>query len=160
MKLPPLLQARWNGISGREQHLLLAALALVLAAVLWWVGLAPALATLRAAEGQHRLLDAQLQQMQRLQQQVKTLQAQPRMASDDARRMLEASVKQQFAGTAQMAVAGERVTVTLKGASADAVAHWLAQARLNARAVPAEARLVRNGAGTWDGILVLNLGTP
>lgn len=157
MKLPALLQARWNGISRRERHLLLAALALVLAAVLWWIGLAPALTTLRAAEGQHRLLDAQLQQMQRLQQQVKTLQAQPRMAVDDARRVLEAAVKQQFGAAAQMTVAGERATVTLKGASADALAQWLAQARLNARAVPAEARLVRNGAGTWDGTLLLDL---
>ncbi|MDO9195422.1 type II secretion system protein GspM [Rhodoferax sp.] len=160
MKLPPLLQARWNGISRREQHLMLAALALMLAALLWWVGLAPALATLRAAESQHLSLDAQLQQVQRLQQQVKTLQAQPRMAPDDARRVLEASVKQQFGATAQMAVAGERVTVTLKGASADALAQWLAQARLNARVAPSEARLTRSGAGTWDGTLVLSLGTP
>lgn len=160
MKLPPLLQARWNGISRREQHLLLAALALVLGALLWWVALAPALATLRAAEAQHQSLDAQLQQMQRLQQQAKTLQAQPRMAVDDARRVLEASVKQQFGATAQMVVAGERVTVTLKGASADALAQWLAQARLNARAAPTEARLVRSGTGAWDGTLVLSLGTP
>ena len=160
MKLPPLLQARWNGISRREQHLLLAALALVLGALLWWVALAPALATLRAAEVQHQSLDAQLQQMQRLQQQAKTLQAQPRMAVDDARRVLEASVKQQFGATAQMVVAGERVTVTLKGASADALAQWLAQARLNARAAPTEARLVRSGTGAWDGTLVLSLGTP
>lgn len=154
MKLLALIQVRWHSISRREQQLVLAALALLLAALLWWVGLAPALATLRAAENQHQLLAAQLQQMQRLQAQVKTLQAQPRMAFDDARRLLEASVKS-LGTTAQLAVAGERVTVTLKGASADAVAQWLMQARLNARAVPSEARLVRSAAGTWDGSLVL-----
>ena len=154
MKLLALIQVRWHSISRREQQLVLAALALLLAALLWWVGLAPALATLRSAENQHQLLAAQLQQMQRLQAQVKTLQAQPRMAFDDARRLLEASVKSPGA-TAQLAVAGERVTVTLKGASADAVAQWLMQARLNARAVPSEARLVRSAAGTWDGSLVL-----
>ena len=154
MKLLALIQVRWHSISRREQQLVLAALALLLAALLWWVGLAPALATLRSAENQHQLLAAQLQQMQRLQAQVKTLQAQPRMAFDDARRLLEASVKS-LGTTAQLAVAGERVTVTLKGASADAVAQWLAQVRLNARAVPSEARLVRSAAGTWDGSLVL-----
>ncbi len=154
MKLLALIQVRWHSISRREQQLVLAALALLLAALLWWVGLAPALATLRAAENQHQLLAAQLQEMQRLQAQVKTLQAQPRMAFDDARRLLEASVKS-LGTTAQLAVAGERVTVTLKGASADAVAQWLMQARLNARAVPSEARLVRSAAGTWDGSLVL-----
>lgn len=156
MKLPERLQARWNGISAHEQHLVLVALALVLGAVLWWVGLAPALATLRSAPAQHRLLDTELQQMQRLQLQAKTLQTQPRIALDEARRQLEASVKP-LGATAQLAVAGERVTVTLKGASADALAQWLAQVRLNARTVPSEARLVRSTAGTWDGTFVLTL---
>ena len=54
---------------------------------------------------------------------------------------------------------GERMTVTLKGASPDAVAQWLTQARLTARVSPTEARLVRNSAGTWDGALVLVLST-
>ena len=56
-----------------------------------------------------------------------------------------------------MTVMGERVTVTLKGVSADALAQWLVQARLNARALPSEAHWVRSGPGTWDGTLVLNL---
>lgn len=155
MTLPPQLQMRWNAMAQREQRLVLAALALLLAALLWWVGLAPALASLRAAEKQQSLLEAQLQQMQRLQLQAKGLQAQPRMAFAEARRLLEASVKP-LGATAQLAVTGERVTVTLKGASADALAQWLAQARLNARAVPTEARLLRNAAGSWDGALVLN----
>lgn len=157
MTLPPLLQARWNSLARREQQLLLGALALVLAALLWWVGVAPALTTLRSADNQHRLLDAQLQQMQRLQAQAKTLQAQPRMALDEARRLLEASVKP-MAATAQLVLVGERASVTLKGASPDALAQWLTQARLNARAVPSEAHLVRSAAGTWDGTLVLTLG--
>lgn len=162
MKLLPHLQARWRLVSPREQRLLLAALALVLGALLWWLALAPALATLKAAEKQHRLLDAQLQQMQRLQAQAKALQAQPRISFDDTRRLLEASVKPMGA-TAQLVVSGERVTLTLKGISADALAQWLAQVRQNARAVPSEARLVRNAAvaagvaSTWDGTLVLHI---
>ena len=159
MTPPPLLLARWNHFSRREQQLLMAALALVLGALLWWLGLAPALATLRLADTQHRALDQQLQQMQRLQAQARAIQAQPRMVADDARRLLEASVKP-LGATAQLALAGERVTLTLKGVSADTLAQWLAQARLNARSVPSEARLVRNSAGTWDGTLVLSLGAP
>jgi len=156
MKLPALLQVRWNSLPRREQRLVLVALALLLVALLWWVCLAPALATLRSADKQHQLLAVQLQQMQRLQAQAKTLQAQPRLALLEARRLLEASVKP-LGATAQLMVAGERVTVTLRGASADALAQWLTQARLNARAVPSEARLVRSAAGTWDGTLVLTL---
>lgn len=158
MKLLPFLQVRWHSVSRREQQLVLAALTLLLAALLWWVGLAPALTTLRSADTQHRLLEAQLQQMQRLQAQAKALQAQPRIAFDDVRRLLEASVKP-LGAAAQLVVAGERVTLTLRGASADALAQWLTQVRLNARAVPSEARLVRSAAGTWDGMLVLNLST-
>jgi general secretion pathway protein M len=143
-------------VSPREQRLLLAALGLVSAALLWWVGLAPALATLRAVDQQRPQLEARLQHMQRLQAQAKTLQAQPRPSADEARRTLEAAVKP-LADTLQMSVMGERVTLTLKGLPADALAQWLAQARLNARVVPSEARLVRNVSGTWDGTLVLNL---
>jgi general secretion pathway protein M len=159
MKLPAILAQRWQGASQRERQMLLAALALVLGAFLWWVTLAPALATLRATDNQRRLLDAQLQQMQRLQAQAKTFQAQPRIAFEDARRLLEASMKP-LGTTAQMVLVGERATVTFKGASADAVAQWLTQVRLNARSIPTEARLVRSAAGTWDGTLALNLGAP
>jgi len=60
-------------------------------------------------------------------------------------------------------VSGERATITLKGVSANSLATWLAQARTNARALPAEARLARSPASTassgtlWDGTLVVNL---
>ncbi len=156
MKFWPSFQAWWQGVSPREQRWLLAALALVSAALLWWVGLAPALATLRSVEQQRPALEARLQHMQRLQAQAKTLQAQPRPSAEEARRTLEASLKP-LAATAQMSVMGERVTVSLKGMSADALAQWLAQTRLNARLVPSEVRLVRNVNATWDGTLVLNL---
>ena len=172
MMLPPPLQARWDALAGRERLLLSLATALVLLAVLWWLALAPALATLRAADAQHRLLDAQLQQMRSLQAQATALQAQPRLAGDDAQRTLDALLKQKLGASAQMSVIGDRASVTLKGANADALAQWLTQARINARAVPTEVRLVRGsvagagagaGAGVsgvnavWDGTLVLNL---
>lgn len=156
MKPPSALAARWQTVSGRERQLVVVGLALLLLALLWWVGVAPALATLRSAQTQRQLLDAQLQQMQSLQMRAKVLQAQPRIAFDEARRLLEASVKP-LGATAQLMLAGERATVTLRGASADAVAQWLMQVRLNVRAVPSDARLVRSASGAWDGTLTLNL---
>ena len=168
MMLPPPLQARWDALAGRERLLVLLAAAVVLLAALWWLALAPALATLRAADAQHRLLDAQLQQIRTLQAQATALQAQPKLGGDDAQRTLDALLKQKLGASAQMSVIGDRASVTLKGASADALAQWLTQARINARAVPTEVRLVRGaaaGAGAvaggsnavWDGTLVLNL---
>lgn len=156
MKLPTSLQGRWNSVSPREQRLVLAALALLLGSLLWWVGLAPALAILRAAPAQHQLLDTQMQQMQQLQQQAQTLKVQPRLTSNEARRLLQASVKS-LGAAAQLTVVGERATVTFKSVSADALAQWLSQVRVTARMVPGEARLARNAAGTWDGTLVLTL---
>ena len=183
MTLPPNFQARWDALAGRERLLLLLAATVVVAAALWWLALAPALATLRAADLQHRQLDAQLQQMQSMQAQATALQSQPKLGFDDAQRTLEALLKQKLGASAQMSVVGDRASVTLKGANADALAQWLTQARINARAVPSEVRLVRSatpspgsatsGAGTaaassggvasvsgnavWDGTLVLNL---
>ena len=153
------LRALWQQASRREQLALLGGGTLLVLVMLWLLAIAPALAILRGAEPQRRALEAQLQQMQSLQAQAKALQAQPRLAPDEARRLLEASVKP-LAPSLQLALAGDRVTVTLKGMPADALAQWLAQVRLNVRVLPAEARLRRNAAGTWDGTLVLNLGAP
>jgi general secretion pathway protein M len=150
------LAAHWKTISVREQRLLMAALALLVGAALWWLALAPALATLRSAPAQHLLQDAQLQTMQRLQAQAQLLQAQPPLSPGESRRLLEATVKD-LGANAQLNVLGERATITLKGASAAALAQCLAQARLNARTLPTKAHLVRNAAGTWDGTLVLTL---
>jgi len=158
MSVMNTVQARWRSTSVREQRLLLGALALVVGALLWWVALAPALATLKSAEARQRVLDGQWQQMQRLQAQAQALQAQPPLAPAVARGLLEASLST-LGGSAHMTLMGERATVTLKATSPEALAQWLAQVRLNVRAAPSEARLVRNAAGTWDGSLVLTL-TP
>ena len=151
------LKLRWTRLAPRERRLVAGAAALVLLALLWWFALAPALATLRAAPEQRRATDAQLQRMLSLQEQAQTLQAQPHQTQEDASRLLEATVHQQLGVTARTTIAGERVTVTLTGAPPEALSQWLTQARTNARALPSEARLARNAAGLWDGVLVLSL---
>ncbi len=156
MNFSSLLAARWQVLARRERQWLVAGTLLVLAALVWWLAISPALLTLRSAASQRLLLDAQLLQMQSLQAQAKALQAQPRIAPDEARRLLDASVKS-FGTTAQLQMAGERATVSFKGASADALAQWLLQVRLNVRTVPSEARLTRAANGSWDGTVTLNL---
>lgn len=151
------LKARWAALAPRERTLVAAAAGLVGLALLWWLVLAPAVGTLRAAETQHRALDAQLQQMRQLQAQAKAMQAQPRQGHDEAMRQLELAIRQQLGVGARYAIAGDRVTITLADSSAPALAQWLAQVRSNARAIPGEAKLARNAAGNWDGTLVLTL---
>lgn len=151
------LRARWQQLALREKRTLGIGGGLLMLALLWWLALAPALATLRNATAQHAALDAQLQQMLALRAQAQALQAQPRQNRDDALRLLEASVRQGLGANARIATAGERVTVTIAGVAPEALAQWLTQVRVNARAVPGEARLQRNAAGLWDGTLVLSL---
>lgn len=154
---PSDLKLRWSRLVPREQRLVGAAAGLVAVALLWWVALAPPLAVLRVADEQHRGLDAQLQRMRSLQAQAQALQAQPRQTQDDTSRLLEVTVRQQLGLTARISISGERVTVTLSGATPEALSLWLTQARTNARVLPSEARLTRNPAGLWDGVLVLGL---
>jgi general secretion pathway protein M len=157
MKLPPQAATAWAGLAPREKMLAAAAGIFVLVALLWWLAVAPALATLGASDAQHQSLDAQLARMRNLQQQAQALQGQPKQNPDESLRLLEAAVRQRLGTSARMVVAGERVTLTLTATPADALAIWLSQARVNARAVPTEARLTRGASGGWDGTVVLTL---
>ena len=164
MKLPASIRLHWDALAPRERRSVLAGLALVAVALLWWVGVGPALHTLYAADAQHRSLDTQLQTMRSLQAEAQALQAQPKLSFDDALKAVELATRAELGSSGQTNVTGERVTVSLKNTPADALARWLAQVRINARALPTEARLVRSQASTtvtpvttWDGSLVLTL---
>jgi general secretion pathway protein M len=161
MNLHPFLQTPWARLAPREQTGVLLATGLVSLALLWWVLLAPALQVWRSAEAQTRNLDAQLQTMQSLQTQAKALQAQPRLGTDESLRALQTSTQQYLGNAAQLNVNGERATITLKNAPAQALAQWLTQTRINARLAPSEAHLSRsaNGSANWDGTLTLVLPT-
>lgn len=151
------LQTRWLAMPGRERRLVLTAAVLVLLALLWWLALAPALAVLKSADAQHRMLDGQMQQMQRLQVQAEALRAVPTLTPAAARKVLEGTLKP-LGERAQLAQQADRVTVTLKGVEPQALAQWLATARQNAHAVPTEAHLKRTAAGVWDGTVTFTLG--
>ena len=171
MKMPETLQRRWNSLLPREKTLVQVTAAVIGVALLWWLAVAPALQTLRTANTRHQALDTQLQQMKRLQAQAQQLQTQPKIGADESLRALEAAVKQRLGTGGQLNVAGDRATVTLKAVPAEAIAPWLAQVRSNARALPVEARLVRNTTAAaakpgeantppparWDGTVVLTL---
>ena len=146
----------WRQLKISERRLILAAFWVILAAVLWLFAIAPALKTIKEAPQQHRALDTKLQNMRDLSLEAKNLQSQPKLSLDDAQKALQSAVTQRFGNAAQLNLAGERATLTLKNANPQELAQWLTQARVNARALPGEAKLNRNGDG-WDGTLVLNL---
>lgn len=158
------LHSYWRQMKPHEKRLTLTVSVLVLIALLWWLALAPALKTLRLAPEQHRNLDAQIQAMQSMSAEAKALQNQPKLGLEEAQKALQSSVTQRFGNTAQLSIAGERATLTLKNANPQELALWLTQARVNARALPSEVKLNRsanvntsaNSTG-WDGSLVVNL---
>jgi general secretion pathway protein M len=101
-----------------------------------------------------------MQAMQAMQIQAQAVQKQPPLGFDEAVRALTAATKQTLGNGAQLVLAGERASITVREASPDALAQWLAQARLNARSALVEARLVRasSASGTvWNGVLVMSL---
>lgn len=154
------LRARWQGLAARERASVSVAAAVLGLALFWWLLIAPALQTLRTAEQQRTQLNQQLQQMRSLQAQAKALQSNPKVSAGDALRALEESVKQRLGASAQINTVGDRVTVTLKAVGPDALSQWLAQARINAHALPQEAHLVQTpeaGSAKWSGTVVMRL---
>ncbi len=174
----------WAGLGTRDQRLVSLAVALVGLALLWTIGISPALKTLSSASKEHAAVDAQLQSMRQQAEQATSLRAQRALGYDESLRNLENSVKQTLGAGATLSVNNSRASLALKGVSADALALWLGQARINARVVPSEARLQRSAAavtstaatGTstaatstaatsastavtanWDGVMVLSL---
>ena len=147
------LRQHWAQSSAREKTLLRVGGALVAAALLWWVAINPALRTLRDTQVRGPALQAQMQTMLQLQARAQALQAQPKLPAADSKALLEAALPT-LGTSARMTVNGERATVTLEGSSADALAQWLAQVRLNAHARPFEMHITQS-QGLWSGRLVL-----
>ena len=150
-------QTRWAQVSPREQRLVRGALTLLALVLVWFVALRPALATLRSVQSQGPQLRAQLQDMLQLQAQAQVLQALPAAQTQDSKSLLEAALAT-LGATAQMSLTGDRATITLEGSSADALAQWLSQARLNARARPLELHLTQS-QGLWKGRIVLQMAS-
>jgi general secretion pathway protein M len=158
----PTLSARLGaalaGLSPRERRALTGAAWVLGLGLLWWLALAPALGTLRAAPERHARLDTQLDQMRRLAataEQLRALDTQQPPARGDALRALEQATAG-LGDTGQLSVLGDRATLTLRNTPPAALAQWLAQVRVNARLLPVEARLTQApGAGQWNGSLVL-----
>lgn len=153
------LRTWWNQRPPREKNLLRGCGVLVGLALLWSVALAPALRTLRSYETQRAAQEAQLQTMLSLQAQAQAAQALPRLTPAAATQALQASVLQAFGTHAELTLAGGTASVTLRGVQADALAQWLASARVNAHSAPIQARLTHAPNG-WSGTLQMALPQP
>ncbi|WP_158270425.1 type II secretion system protein GspM [Limnohabitans sp. 2KL-17] len=130
----------WGQRSPREKGLLGVGAPVFVLAGLWGLALAPALRTWQEAPAQQARLDTQTQTMQRLQAQAKSLQKSTLISRNESVQWLEKSTSELGAG-AKISVQGDRATLSLDAAPAEAVARWLSLARERALALPIQAQL-------------------
>lgn len=161
------LTAQWQRLSARERALVTLAMAILAAALLWWVALAPALTVWRHSAGQQAQLDRQQAELMALQSQARHVQSRSVLAREEATQAL-AQQTRSLLPSAQIAAVGERSLVTIKGASGSALAQWLAAIRQTAQASVIDAQLQRSPTASenqaqWDGQITVQLpqrGTP
>lgn len=148
-------QARWKALAPRERQLVLAAAALVGAALLWWIAIAPAWRSVQAAPAKLDQLDTQLQTMQRLAGEVQGLRAAPAVGPAQSQAALKAA-SDGLGGAGRLVIAGDRATMTFVNANGAQVRDWLAEVRSAARARTVEANLLRGPQG-YNGTVVVVL---
>jgi general secretion pathway protein M len=164
--LPPVLAGlrqraaqAWNTRTSRErQALTIVALVLGLF-VVWALFVQPAWTSLRNAPAQLDRLDAQMQQMQRLAAESRELRGTAPVSSSQAAAALKAATDR-LGAAGKISLLGDRATLSLNGASPEALRAWLNEARNAARARPVEAQLARGPKG-YSGNVSVNLsGAP
>jgi general secretion pathway protein M len=149
------LAARWQALGARDRKLL-GALGWFLGAVLlWWIAIAPAWRVVSAAPAKLDQLDAQLQQMQRLAGEARSLRGAPSIGTPQSQAAVRAATDP-LGGAARLTLAGDRVSVTFTNVGGPALRDWLAEVRGAGRARPVEANLTRGAAG-YSGTVVLLL---
>lgn len=151
------LRQRWAALAERERLLLSLGAVVIGLALVWAVGIQPALRILRAAPAAHAALDQQAQAMQRLAAEATALRAAPPLAPGLAAQALQGATAR-LGANGRLTMQGDRAVLMLSGVHGDALAAWLAEARRGARARPVEAKLSYGERG-YTGTLVVVLGT-
>lgn len=162
LSLPPGLQQQrerarqyWRSRAPRERLALTLMGAVLAFGLLWLLFVQPALRTLRETPVQLDQLDAQLQQTQRLAAEAAELRGVAAVGAGQATAALRAATER-LGDKGRLSLLGDRASLTLNGASPEALRGWLIEARSAARARPVEAQLTRAGNG-YSGTLVVQL---
>jgi general secretion pathway protein M len=139
----------------RERRLVVGTVVFVAVVLVFTVGVRPALKTLAAAPAERERLDAQLQSMQRLAAEAKSLRATPPVSPAQAQLALKAA-SERLGSAGRLVIQGDRATLTLDNATTNQIRDWLAEVRSGARARPTEATLARSSNG-YSGTIVVVL---
>ena len=154
---PRLAKAReaWRARAPRERLALGVMAGVLVFGLLWLVLVQPALRTLREAPAQIERLEGQLQQMRMLAAEAQALRGVAAVSAGQATTALRAATER-LGDKGRLSLLGDRATLTLNGASPEALRGWLIEARSAARVRPLEAQLTRAGNG-YSGTLIVQL---
>lgn len=147
---------RWAALPERERLGLTLAGVVIGIALLWMIGVAPALRTLRETPSQIDALDVQLQSMQRMAAEAKELRGAAPVSSAQAAQALK-SATDRLGEKGRLNLQGDRAILTLSGVTGETLRAWLTEARSGARARPIEAQLTRGPQG-YTGTVVVSFG--
>jgi general secretion pathway protein M len=154
-----VLRTWWATRAPREQSALTVAGSVLALALLWWIGIAPAWRSLQRAQQQTPMLQAQLASMRSLQAEARGLQALPAPSRAAALQALHSVSQSTLGGLATIAAQGPHAIVTVRNASPQALAQWLAQVRSDARLTPDQVQWNRTPQG-WQGTAQFPLPGP
>ena len=149
-------RARWRSFAPRERLALAIGAILLLVFIVWTLLVAPAWRVSREAPVELDRIEVQLQQMQRLAADAKTLKPGPPVTPAQAVAPLKAATDR-LGDKASLVFQNDRATLTLTGVSGEALRDWLGEARSAARARAIDVQLTRAGDG-YSGIVVVTLG--
>jgi general secretion pathway protein M len=162
--LPPAMAAlrthaaaAWRGMAPRERIALAVGIGTLAIFLLWLIFVGPAWRTLRDAPAELDRLEVQLQHMQRLAADAKSLRGAPVVSVTQAMEPLKIATER-LGDKATLSFQGDRATLTLTGISGEALRDWLGEARSGARARAIDVQLTRNPQG-YAGLVVVTLGT-
>ena len=151
------LRGRWAALSPRDRRLLGWSAALLGLYLVWLLAVAPAWHTLATAPAQQDALDAQWRQMQALATDARQLRGVVPVTVEQASAALTAATER-LGAQGKLSLQGQRALLSLKGANAEQLRNWLAEARAGARARVVDATLTQTGPGVFDGSLTVALG--
>ena len=146
----------WRSRSKRERQLVVIVVAIVVLFIVWTTLVQPAWRVATSAPAELDALDTQLQQMQRISNESRSLRSTAPVGAAQAGIALKAA-SDRLGDKARLNLQGDRAILTLNGVTAEALRAWLTEARAGARARPIEAQLQR-GASGFTGTLTVSFG--
>lgn len=148
-----LISASFVSLSARERLMVLIAFYLVLGAFIWWVLLSPALNTLKNAPSQQLLLDQEIQAMQKMALEAKTIRAESKDLPRNFEQSLRLLSENSLPGQTNITSAAGKLTVTLDPVSGQKLLQWLEAIRTELHSKPQELQ-IKASETQWQGTVV------